>query len=47
MIGRNITNHSFKKKEAHWFDLFSVKTTFFPIFALKMDTFVSKVKLKI
>ena len=43
MIGRHITNHSFKKKEAPWFDLFSQKLSFL-FFALKMDTFVSKAK---
>ena len=32
MIGRNITNHSLEKKKVPGFDLFSGKTTFFPVF---------------
>jgi len=34
MIGRNITNHRLEKKKVPGFDLFSGKTTFFPVFWL-------------
>ena len=32
MIGRNISNHSLKKKKEPFFNLFGSKTTFFPMF---------------